>query len=160
MTFPWYHNCTATFKHRLKSHVFLLLFSVSIDLFIAEVVHRPKYTHKQKGTITYSRCGPGTAVLIDYRSRSTSRFGGKNKKLCYRKEDSASVVLSWFSSLSVLFSVTYGLDIPDFSNWCLSRAHRSSIGHISAFWQGRSDKCLPIMHWFSVTSANTAISDT
>ena len=27
----------------------------------------------------------------------------------------------------------YGLDIPDCSNWCLSRAHRSSIGHISAF---------------------------
>jgi len=57
-----------------------------------------------------------------------------NKKLCYHKEDSASVMLSWFTSLSALFSATYGLDIPDFSNWCFSRAHRSSIGHISAFW--------------------------
>ena len=83
-----------------------------------------------------------------------------NKKLCYRKEDSASVVLSWFSSLSALLSATYGLDIPDFSNWCLSRAHRSSIGHISAFWQGRSHRCLSIMHSFLVTSANIAISDT
>ena len=53
-------------------------------------------------------------------------------------------------------------DIPDFSNWCLSRAHRSSISHISAFWQGRSHRhrCLSIMHSFSVTSANIAISDT
>ena len=83
-----------------------------------------------------------------------------NKKLCYRKEDSASVVLSWFSSLSALFSVTYGLDIPDFSNWCLSRAHLSSIGHISAFWQGTSHRCLSIMPSFSVTSANIAINDT
>ena len=34
-----------------------------------------------------------------------------NKKLCYHKEDSASVVFSWFTSLSALFSATYGLDI-------------------------------------------------
>jgi len=61
-----------------------------------------------------------------------------NKKLCYRKEDSVSVVLRWFSSLTALFSATYGLDIPDFRNWCLSHAYRSSIGHISAFWQGTS----------------------
>jgi len=67
------------------------------------------------------------------------------KKLCYRKEDSESVVHSWFSSLSALFSATYRLDIPDFSNWCLSRAHGSSIGHISAFWQGTSHRCLSIM---------------
>jgi len=83
-----------------------------------------------------------------------------DKKLCYGKEDSASVVLSWFSSLAALFSATYGIDIPDFSNWCLSRAHRSSIGHISACWQGMSHRCLSIMPSFSVTSANIAISDT
>ena len=86
-------------------------------------------------------------------------FRTVNKKLCYRNEDSASVVLSWFSSLSALFSATYTLDIPDFSNGCLSRAHRSSIGHISAFWQGTSHRCLSIMPSFSVTSANVAISD-
>ena len=78
------------------------------------------------------------------------------KKLCYRKEDSASAALSWLTSLSALFSATYGLDIPDFSNWCLSRAHR---GHISAFWQGTSHRCLSIMPSFSVISANIAISD-
>ena len=83
-----------------------------------------------------------------------------NKKLCYREGDSASVALSWFTSLSALFSATYGLDIPDCSNWCLSRAHRSSIGHISAFWHGTSHRCLLIMPLFSVTSANIAISDT
>jgi len=44
------------------------------------------------------------------------RLWNCNKKLCYRKEDSASAVLSWFTSLSALFSATYGLDIPDFSN--------------------------------------------
>ena len=53
----------------------------------------------------------------------------------------------------------HGLDIPDFSNWWLSRAHRSSIGHISTFWQGTSHRCLSIMPSFSVTSANIAISD-
>ena len=47
-----------------------------------------------------------------------------DKKRCYRKEDSASVVHSRFISLSALFSATYGLDIPDFSNWCLSRASK------------------------------------
>ena len=91
----------------------------------------------------------------------TATISLDNKKLCYRKEDSASAVLSWFISLSALFSATYGLDIPDFSNWCLSRAHRSSIGHISAFWfwQGTSHRCHSIMPSFSVTSANIAISD-
>jgi len=52
----------------------------------------------------------------------------------------------------------HGLDIPDFSNWCLSRAPWSSIGHISAFWQGTSHRCFSIMPSFSVTSANIAIS--
>ena len=84
----------------------------------------------------------------------------ENKKLCYRKEDSASVMLRWFTSLSALISATYGHAIPDFSNWCLSRTHWSSIDHISTFWQGRSHRCLSIMPSFSVTSANIAISDT
>ena len=52
-----------------------------------------------------------------------------------------------------------GLDIPDFSNWCLSRVHRLCICRISAFWQGTSHRCLSIMPSFSVTSANVAIND-
>jgi len=95
----------------------------------------------------------------DVRQDSTAFISCGYKKLCYRKEDSASAVLSWFTSLSALISATYGLDIPDFSNLCLSSAHRSSIGHISAFWQGRSHICLSIMHSFSVISTNIAISD-
>ena len=76
-----------------------------------------------------------------------------NKKLCYRKDDSASIVHSSFSSVSALFSATYGLDTRSCANAIPHSWQRSAVGLLEKNLRNR--QCLFCGIWMRVHSIFT-----